>query len=116
MPRTAANSVRIPKPFWLTGTLITLTAAGLFRLGWVGPTLAKPIEGDGIRKSGAARGSSTSTAEFQKLHRLIKPGPGEWKFATIPWVATIAEARVKAAKEGEPLFIWYMAGEPLGQC
>jgi hypothetical protein len=25
-------------------------------------------------------------------------------------------ARQKAAAEGKPLFLWYMAGEPLGVC
>jgi hypothetical protein len=48
--------------------------------------------------------------------KLIKPGSGEWKFATVPWVPTVWEARKKAAEEGKPLFVWYMAGEPLGQC
>jgi hypothetical protein len=54
--------------------------------------------------------------EFEKLHKLIKPQADEWQFADVPWIPTIAEARVKAAKEGKPLLIWYMVGEPLGQC
>lgn len=54
--------------------------------------------------------------DSDKLHKLIKPGPGEWRWAQVPWVATLGEAREKAAKEGKPLFVWTMAGEPLGQC
>lgn len=54
--------------------------------------------------------------QWETYHRLIKPHPGEWKFAEVPWVATVWEARQKAAAEGKPMFIWYMAGEPLGQC
>jgi hypothetical protein len=54
--------------------------------------------------------------KLERYHRLIKPQPGEWKFSRIPWAATVWEARKKAADEGKPLFIWYMTGEPLGQC
>jgi hypothetical protein len=57
-----------------------------------------------------------SPDQFERLHKLIKPQPGEWKFSEIPWVASVGEARQKAAREGKPLFIWYMVGEPLGQC
>jgi hypothetical protein len=48
--------------------------------------------------------------------KLIKPQPGEWQWASIPWVSTVWEARKKAAEQGKPMYIWYMAGEPLGQC
>ena len=34
----------------------------------------------------------------------------------IPWMSDLAEARRKAAQEGKPLYVWTMAGEPLGQC
>ena len=54
--------------------------------------------------------------QFEKLHQSIRPQAGECKFADIPWVPTLAEARQQAAKEGKPIFIWYMVGEPLGQC
>jgi ribosomal protein S27E len=54
--------------------------------------------------------------QLATYHKLIKPQPGEWKFAEVPWVPTVWEARKKAAEEGKPMFIWYMAGEPLGQC
>jgi hypothetical protein len=53
---------------------------------------------------------------FEKLHALVKPRPDEWKWARIPWMSDLAEARKKAAAEGKPLYVWTMAGEPLGQC
>jgi hypothetical protein len=30
--------------------------------------------------------------------------------------SNIYAARKKAAEEGKPLLLWYMAGEPLGTC
>jgi hypothetical protein len=54
--------------------------------------------------------------QLEHYHQMIKPGPGEWKFAEVPWETTVWQARKKAAQEGKPMFIWYMAGEPLGQC
>lgn len=52
----------------------------------------------------------------EELHRLMKPRADEWKWAQIPWMSDLAEARKKAAAEGKPLYVWTMAGEPLGQC
>lgn len=55
---------------------------------------------------------------FEQLRSLIRPGPGEAKWAEVDWMpsSNIWAARQKAAAEGKPLFIWYMAGEPLGTC
>lgn len=57
-------------------------------------------------------------ARFAETHRLIAPAPGESKWATVPWMPStdLWAARKKAAKEGKPLFLWYMAGDPLGVC
>jgi hypothetical protein len=60
--------------------------------------------------------SAGSLETFERLHRTIKPGKGEWKYASLPWASTVAEARELAAAQGKPMFIWYMVGEPLGQC
>ena len=57
-----------------------------------------------------------SVESFEKLHSVIKPQPGEWAWARIPWMSDLGEARKKAAAEGKPLYVWTMAGEPLGQC
>jgi hypothetical protein len=57
-----------------------------------------------------------STESWRQLHSLVKPQSEEWKWARIPWMGDLAEARKKAAAEGKPLYVWTMAGEPLGQC
>lgn len=46
--------------------------------------------------------------EFETLHTLIKPLPGESRWMEIDWYPTVWEARQKAAAEGKPIFI--MAG------
>ena len=61
---------------------------------------------------------SLDAAHFDGLHTLIKPAAGEARWATVPWMpaTNLWAARQKAAQEGKPLFLWYMAGEPLGTC
>ena len=56
--------------------------------------------------------------QFASLHRLIKPQAGEARWEAVPWMPSsdIWAARRKAAEEGKPLLLWYMAGEPLGTC
>jgi hypothetical protein len=54
--------------------------------------------------------------QFERLHRLIKPQPGESKWAQIPWLTDLSEARKKAAAEDKPLFVWRAGGgEVLGR-
>ena len=55
-----------------------------------------------------------SPDDFDKLHKLIKPHPGEAAWAEIPWLTDLWEARKKAAAEGKPIFVWIAAGEALG--
>jgi hypothetical protein len=55
-------------------------------------------------------------ADFARLHAAIKPQAGEWSWARIPWMSDLGAARRRAAAEGKPLYVWTMAGEPLGQC
>jgi len=58
-----------------------------------------------------------SAERFEKLHRLIKPQPGELLFHDIPWLLSVSDARKKAAAEGKPILIWSGAGgAPLGTC
>ena len=67
-----------------------------------------------------ALGQATkATADpFDKLHQLMAPGPNDSQWMQVPWMSSsnIYAARKKAAKEGKPLLLWYMAGEPLGTC
>lgn len=55
---------------------------------------------------------------FNKLHKLMAPRPKESAWMQVPWMpsSNIYAARKKAAQEGKPLLLWYMAGEPLGTC
>jgi hypothetical protein len=57
------------------------------------------------------------TAEqFAGLHALIKPQPGESKWAEIPWLTNLPEARKRSAAEDKPLFVWRAGGgEVLGR-
>jgi len=66
--------------------------------------------------AGADRESGIPVDQFGRLHKLIKPQPGESKWATIPWLTDLAEARRKAAAEDKPLFVWRAGGgEVLGR-
>ena len=51
---------------------------------------------------------------FDALHRLIKPKASEEKWTQILWMASLWDARVKAAAEGKPILLWEMDGHPLG--
>jgi hypothetical protein len=57
-------------------------------------------------------------ADFDRLRQIIRPSAGEARWAEVDWMpaSDIWAARKKAAVEGKPLFLWYMAGEPLGSC
>ena len=54
--------------------------------------------------------------QLARLHRRIRPQPGESKWAHVPWQTNLAEARRKAAAEDKPLFVWRAGGgEVLGR-
>ena len=42
---------------------------------------------------------------FDKLHRMLKPQPGESRWMEIDWHPSVWEARQRAAAEGKPLFL-----------
>jgi hypothetical protein len=55
--------------------------------------------------------------QFDPLHRLLKPQPGEAKWAAVPWLTDLTEARRRAAAEDKPLFVWRSGGgAALGRC
>jgi hypothetical protein len=74
------------------------------------------ISSHGIR--GEGKTAAPGPDQLDKLQALIKPAAGEARWAQVPWMpaSDIWAARQKAAREGKPLFLWYMAGEPLGTC
>lgn len=52
--------------------------------------------------------------QFDEISRVIKPQAGEDKWADIPWLANLWQARQAAAKAGKPILLWEMDGNPLG--
>jgi hypothetical protein len=64
---------------------------------------------------GLARAADPIPADqFDRLHRLIKPEPGEDRWASVPWRTSLWEARQEASRLGKPLLLWEMDGHPLG--
>lgn len=55
-------------------------------------------------------------ADFQKIHKLVKPQAGEFAwYDDIPWLTSVQEAREKAAAQGKPILVWCSAdGQPCG--
>jgi hypothetical protein len=62
----------------------------------------------------APLGEQLSEAEFAGVRKAVLPAAGEDDFAKIPWLTSIWDARIKAAKEGKPILLWEMDGHPLG--
>ena len=57
-----------------------------------------------------------SEQEFQRIHSLIKPQPGESPWRQINWLTSVSEARQRAAPENKPILIFTAAdGSPLGR-
>jgi len=54
--------------------------------------------------------------EFQRLHQLIKPQPGESPWREIDWLTNVTEARQRSGAENKPILIFTAAdGSPLGR-
>lgn len=51
-------------------------------------------------------------ADFEKLRKEIRLKSKSW--ATIPWQASVTEARVLAAKTKRPIFMMVDTGNPIG--
>ena len=66
------------------------------------------------RRTRGASADPVPPGQFGKLHALIKPAIGEDKWAEIPWLTDLWEARKRAAGEGKPILLWEMDGHPLG--
>ncbi len=70
--------------------------------------------------AGTARPDEPKTLapdQFDRLHKMIRVQSDEQRFWQIPWKLTITEARLQAAHEGKPIFVWAGAGgAPIGVC
>ena len=77
--------------------------------------LAQSIAKPAYRRLLTAEPALRPTPEkFGRLHVLIKPQAGEDKWAAIPWLTSLWQARRQAAAEGKPILLWEMDGHPLG--
>jgi len=70
--------------------------------------------------TGLSLGQTVSAAEpirpeqFDKLRALIKPDASDDRWAQIPWLTDLWQARKLAAQQGKPILLWEMDGHPLG--
>ena len=48
--------------------------------------------------------------QLMPLQKVIRPQPGESKWAAIPWLTDLQEARRRASAEDRPLFVWRAGG------
>ena len=49
----------------------------------------------------------------EKISPLL-PKPDEERWLQVPWRSDFAAARAEANRDGKPLFLWLMDGNPLG--
>jgi hypothetical protein len=66
--------------------------------------------------SDVVSGNNITPAEFERLHKEIRPRPGEASWSEISWMYDLHKARALAAETGKPLCVWRMAGDPTGVC
>jgi hypothetical protein len=52
--------------------------------------------------------------KIETLRDLIKPRAEETRWETIPWKIDLWDARRAAAREGKPIMLWEMDGNPMG--
>ena len=58
----------------------------------------------------AALGEPIPPEQFEYLHRLIKPQADESKWAKVPWLTNLDEARQRAVVQDKPLLLWRAGG------
>jgi hypothetical protein len=58
--------------------------------------------------------AETSPAPFRGVREAVRPAADEDRWATIPWRTSLWSARQEAAREGKPILLWEMDGNPLG--
>jgi hypothetical protein len=62
----------------------------------------------------AAAADPIRPEQVDDLRALVKPGDREDRWSRIPWMTSLWQARQRAAKEGKPILLWEMDGNPLG--
>jgi hypothetical protein len=70
-----------------------------------------------IAAPGPDEGRPQSAAEFDKLHAMLEPQPGESRWMEVAWHPSVWEGRKKAAAEGKPMLLWAGSGSaPAAGC
>jgi len=96
----------------------TLNIAWPLRTGWVllaAAVLPQVARSQETRaEDHTCRAPALNSAEFERLHRLIRRQPGEQRYLEIDWVLDPWEARKKAAAEGKPILVFSHVGDALG--
>ena len=62
----------------------------------------------------SAAADEVGVDRIAELQALIKPRPEETRWEQIPWQVDLWDARRKAAREGKPIMLWEMDGNPMG--
>ena len=60
-----------------------------------------------------AQAPSPSNSTLEQKVAAVLPTTVEDRWTQIPWRANLMEARADAEREGKPLFLWIMDGNPL---
>jgi hypothetical protein len=93
----------------------TLLSAGLTAVEAADKSKSKPAKTSVLTKGTSA--DLLTPERFEQLETLIKPAEGESRWAEIPWLIDVYEARKKAAEEGKPIYLWSAGGcPPIGGC
>ncbi len=66
--------------------------------------------------AGARAAEPLSEKDLDALHTMLKPQPGEWKWAEVPWMLSVKEARKKALEMGRPLVVVLSAQGSIAGC
>ena len=59
--------------------------------------------------------SSNPDAQLEQRLALIRPDAAETAYRRIPWMTSLWKGRQRAAREGKPILLWTMDGNPLGE-
>jgi hypothetical protein len=76
--------------------------------------LSAALVGAACLSAAGPAGRTLSADEFRQVRDLVRPCAEEEKWAQVPWLTSLWEARKQAAEGGKPILLWEMDGHPLG--
>ncbi|MDQ3813444.1 MAG: thioredoxin family protein, partial [Armatimonadota bacterium] len=79
----------------------------------VAVSLSAGLAGCAFAQPSATPGGSTSNPTLEQKVASVLPTKAEDRWLDIPWHADLMEARAEAERQGKPLFLWIMDGNPL---